>query len=131
MRQSGSVSTVFSRPASGDAAWLAGAEVIGEGRILEDGTIDIGRNVHLQVAGPALVPGSRVGWAMRPYQLRLGRNGIYPATVLSREPVRGGHRRVTVRFGDTALTRSVDPTCPSEGPRRASVDPEVLQVWPG
>ena len=128
--QSGSVAEVFARPASEAAARLLGAEVVGAGRVAEDGGIDIGRGVRLQVAGPALTPDVTVGWAVRAHQVRLGAGGAYPATVLKRGPVQDGQRRVLVQLGDAVLAILADPDCPPDGPCRAHVDPLALQVWP-
>ncbi len=128
--QSGPVAEVFARPASEAAARLLGAEVMGAGRVAEDGAIEIGQGVRLQVAGPALTPGETVGWAVRPYQVRLGAAGPYPATVLRCSDVQDGQRRVLVQLGDAVLAILADPSCPPEGPCRAHIDPAALQVFP-
>ncbi len=128
--QSGPVAEVFARPASEAAARLLGAEVIGAGRVAEDGAIEIGQGVRLQVAGPALTPGETVGWAVRAYQVRLGAAGPYPATVLRCSDVQDGQRRVLVQLGDAVLETLADPSRPPEGPCRAHIDPAALQVFP-
>ena len=128
--QSGPVNEVFVRPVSELAARLLGAVLIGEGQMTEEGTIDIGEGVHLQVAGPSLAPGLPVGWAVRPYQLRFSEDGPYPAVVVRRWPVSDGQRRVSVRIGKLTLTFPTDPSCPNEGPCTISMDPQAVQVWP-
>ena len=128
--QSGPVFEVFARPASEAAARLLGAEVIGAGRMTDEGAIEIGQGVRLQLAGPPLTKGEAVGWAVRPHQVRLGTTGAYPATVLERGDVQDGQRRVLVQLGDVLLAILADPDCPSEGPCRAHIDPAALQVWP-
>ena len=128
--QAGRVGEVFARPVSEAAARLLGAEVIGQGRVTEDFRIDIGGGVLLVVAGPALPPGGLVGWSMRPYQVRLGDQGAYPAILLSLAAVRDGQRRVTLKVGDAELSLLTDPTCPQPGPCRVDIDPQALQVWP-
>ncbi len=127
--QSGPVAEVFARPASEAAARLLGAEMIGAGRVANDGAIDVGAGVRLQAAGPVLTPGEAVGWAVRPHQVRLGAGGAYPATVLRRGPLLGGQRRVVAQLGDAVLAVLADPDCPPEGPCRAHIDPAALQVW--
>ena len=128
--QSGPVAEVFARPASEAAARLLGAEVIGSGQVAEDGAIDVGRGVRLQLAGRAFAPGAVVGWAVRPHQVRLGSGGAYPGTVLRRGGVQDGQRRVLLQLGDAVLAILADPDCPAEGPCRAHIDPHALQVWP-
>ena len=128
--QAGAVGDVFSRPVDEAAARLLGAELIGQGRVAGSGDIDLGGGVHLRVAGPALNPGDTVGWAVRPYQVHLGREGGYPATILHREPVADGQRRVALALGDAVLQLLADPGCPPEGASRVHIDPAALQVWP-
>jgi ABC-type Fe3+/spermidine/putrescine transport system ATPase subunit/ABC-type sulfate transport system permease component len=128
--QSGPVRDVFSRPADEAAARLLGAEIIGRGRVTAPDTIDIGRATDIYVAGSALSVGMKVGWAVRPHQLRLNARKGYPAIVLRREPVHDGQRRVVVRLGETELTFMADPNCPAEGVCGVDIDPAAIQVWP-
>ena len=128
--QSGPAAEVFARPVSEAAARLLGAETLGWGRVTEDGEIDIGRGVRLQVGGGALALGQRVGWSVKPYQVRLGGAGAYPAAVLDRGEVQDGQRRLRLQLGDAVLAVLADPDCPPEGPCRADIDPRALQVWP-
>lgn len=133
--QSGPVAEVFARPASAAVARLLGAELLGAGRAVAPDALDIsagdiGARVVLRVAGAPLVPGQRMGWAVRPHQLRLGTSGDYPAEILARGPVADGQRRVRLRFGAAVLESLADPGCPPEGSCRVSLDPAALQVWP-
>jgi molybdate transport system permease protein len=128
--QSGAVQEVFARPANESAARLLGAEIIGHGVVTAPGTITIGRATDIQVAGPALTVGMKVGWAVRPHQLRLNARKGYPAIVLRREPIHDGQRRVAVRLGETDLAFMADPNCPAEGACGVDIDPEAIQVWP-
>jgi molybdate transport system permease protein len=128
--QSGSVREVFARPADETAARLLGAEVIGHGVVTTSETIDIGCATEMRVAGLGLTAGTRVGWAVRPHQLRLNERRGYRATLLRREPVHDGQRRVQVRLGENVLTFMADPNCPAEGACRVDIDPEAIQVWP-
>ncbi|MHB8285055.1 MAG: ABC transporter ATP-binding protein/permease [Caulobacteraceae bacterium] len=128
--QAGPVGEVFARPVSEAAARLLGAEVIGWGRVTRDGRIDIGGGVLLIAAGPALSANVAVGWSVRPFQVRLGEAGAYPATLLSQAPVRDGQRRVTLKLGDVELSLLTDPSCPALGRCRVDIDPQALQVWP-
>ena len=128
--QVGPVNAVFARPVNEVAARLLGAEAIGKGCVSSPQRIAIGGGVELRAAGAALAPGTRVGWAVRPHQVRLGLDGDYPATILRREGVHDGQRRVGVRLGSAELEIVAEPACPPEGPCRASIDPESLQVWP-
>lgn len=128
--QSGPVAEVFARPASAAAARLLGAQLLGAGRALAPDALDIGAGVVLRVAGAPLAPGQRMGWAVRPQQLRLGTAGDYPAEILARGPVADGQRRVRLRLGAAMLESLADPGCPPEGSCRVSLDPAALQIWP-
>jgi molybdate transport system permease protein len=128
--QSGPVQEVFARPANESAARLLGAEIIGQGIVTAPGTIDMGRATDIQVAGPKLTVGMKVGWAVRPHQLRLNARKGYPAIMLRREPIHDGQRRVAVRLGETDLVFMADPNCPTEGACGVDIDPEAIQVWP-
>ncbi len=128
--QSGPVATLFNRPVSEAAARLLGASTIGSGRITDDARIDIGRGIRLELAGPTLAAGLRVGWAVRPHQVHLTCSAGHAAEILRREPVRDGQRRVSLRLGDVLLDILADAGCPAEGPARVHIDPEALQVWP-
>jgi molybdate transport system permease protein len=128
--QSGPVSAVFARPVNEAAARLLGADLIGRGRVMADGRIDIGGGVSLRADGPTLPPGAEVGWAVRPHQLRWRDDGDYPALILHRTPTVAGQCRATVRLGELELDLPADPSCPPQGPCRLAIDPATLQVWP-
>jgi len=127
--QSGPIGAVFARPVNEAAARLLGANLIGRGRVTDDGRIDIGGEVCLRVEGPALTPGADVGWAVRPHQIRWREDGDYPALILHRTPAVAGQCRATVLLGHLELELPADPSCPSHGPCRLAVDPAALQVW--
>ncbi len=124
--QAGPVETLFLRPASEAAARLLGAEAAAYGRAVAPDRIDLGGGVHLAVAGPALTPGTRVGWAVRPEQIRLDESGL-PATVLHRAAAPDGWQHVTLRLGDAVLVARADPGATASCIR---IDPAVVQVWP-
>ena len=129
--QAGPVAAVFARPANETAARLLGAEIIGSGSVCAADGIDVG-GVVLRVSGPPLVAGIRVGWAVRPHQIRIGRDGEggLPASILARQAVHDGQRLVSLRIGDVDLEMMTDPGCPPEGPCRVRIDPGAVQVWP-
>lgn len=134
--RAGAAADVFARPGSETAARLLGAEATGAGVVLPGGRIDIGRGVALQVRHPdgadagLPAPGARVGWSVRPYQIRPASDGAYPAHILWRGAVRDGQRPMLLRLGDVELEILADPSCEANGACRVSVDPCCLQVWP-
>lgn len=127
--QSGPIEAVFLRPATESAARLLGAQNIAGGRAIAPDRIDIG-GVQIVVAGPGLVAGP-VGWAVRPDCIRIGGTHGGPGHVLDAGVFRGGHRRLTVRVGDTVLQAAANPgEAPVIGPCRVTIDADAIQVWP-
>ncbi len=127
--QAGPVEAVFLRPASEAAARLLGTEAVARGLAVAPDRIDLGGGVTLAVAGPALTPGMRVGWAVRPEQIRLDDTGL-PATVLHEDAARGGWRHVTLRLGDAVVQARIDPGATLAEICRVRIDPAAVQAWP-
>ena len=128
--QSGPVEQVFARPASSIVARLLGAETIGTGRVVAVDRIDIGRGVELDVAGPALPLGARVGWSVRPRDIAIAASGRQPGQVKRVGKPIAGQRDVTMRLGDCllrALSGAGEAVAP--GPCRVSIHPAAVQVW--
>jgi ABC-type Fe3+/spermidine/putrescine transport system ATPase subunit/ABC-type sulfate transport system permease component len=127
--QAGPVDAVFGRPANEAAARLLGTETLAAG--WADGYgIDVGEDVLVVVAGPALPRGARVGWSVRPDCVRIGSEGDYPATIVDVGAPFAGRREVTLRLGRCLLCAALEPGAPaSPGPCRVSIDPAAVQVW--
>jgi molybdate transport system permease protein len=127
--QAGPVEAIFSRPASEVVARLLGAENVVEGIAVAENQIEIEGGAILSVAGPALQPGRRVGWSVRPERVRLSASGRYEATIDSIAMI-GGAREILVRLGGTPLQILADP---SDGTPtnlcRLEIDPGAIQVW--
>jgi ABC-type Fe3+/spermidine/putrescine transport system ATPase subunit len=127
--QAGPVESIFSRPANETVAYLLGAENVSEGIAVADNQIAIDGGAILIVAGPALVPGKRVGWSVRPQRVRLCANGRYEATIESILTI-GGARDVLVRLGGALLRILADPSYGTPTNRcRLEIDPGAIQVW--
>jgi ABC-type Fe3+/spermidine/putrescine transport system ATPase subunit/ABC-type sulfate transport system permease component len=127
--QSGKTEAVFARPASETVARVLGAENVAYGIAVDEGHIDIGNGVRLVVAGPPLVPGGRVGWSIRPEQIRLSNNGCYEATIEDIAPF-GGMLQLSVRLGNTSLFVRVDRSFNQMNRLcRVDIDPSSIQVW--
>jgi ABC-type Fe3+/spermidine/putrescine transport system ATPase subunit/ABC-type sulfate transport system permease component len=127
--QAGPIEAIFSRPASEAVARLLGAENVGEGIAVAENQIAIEGGAIVIVAGPALQPGKRVGWSVRPECLRLSTNGRHEATIESSATI-GGAREISVRLGGTLLRvragledGAVTSRC------RLDIDPGSVQVW--
>ncbi|MBV8143130.1 MAG: ABC transporter ATP-binding protein, partial [Verrucomicrobia bacterium] len=127
--QAGTTEAVFERPASETVARLLGAENVAFGIAVSENQIEIGNGVRLAVAGPPMVHGEKVGWSIRPEDIRLSDNGCYEATVQDIASF-GAMLQLSVRLGGTLLSvlahRSVDPAA---GPCRLNIDPRSIQVW--
>jgi hypothetical protein len=110
-------------------AYLLGAENVSEGIAVADNQIAIDGGAILIVAGPALRPGSRVGWRVRPERVRLCANGRYEARVESITTI-GGARDVLVRLGGALLRILADPSWGTPTKFcRLEIDPGAIQVW--
>jgi ABC-type Fe3+/spermidine/putrescine transport system ATPase subunit len=127
--QAGECEAVFVRPANETVARLLGAQNVNFGIAIDKDQIDIGGEVRIAVAGLPLVPGERVGWSVRPEEIRLGENGRYKATIREIASF-GAMLQLIVQLGDVQLTvlarRSPDV---SIGPCRLNIDPRSIQVW--
>ena len=127
--QTGATEAVFRRPASETVARLLGAENVAFGIAVDEDQIEIGNGVRLAVAGEPMVHGERVGWSVRPEDIRLGDDGCYEATILDVASF-GAMLQLSVRLGGTSLSvlthRSLDPIT---GPCRVNIDPRSIQVW--
>jgi molybdate transport system permease protein len=128
--QTGQVEEVFLRPVNETAARLLGADNIGYGRAVAHTQVDVGSGVALSVAGPPLIPGRRVGWSVRPEQVRVGPEGRYPATIQSVGELRAGQRALWVQFGEVSLRAVADSAGLREPGRcRIDIDPGAVQIW--
>jgi molybdate transport system permease protein len=107
--QTGPVQVVFSRPANELVARLLGAENVSEGLAVAENQIAIEGGATLIVAGPALQPGTRVGWSVRPERVRLSADGRYEAKIESVAMI-GSACEVSVRLGHTLLRVLTDPS---------------------
>jgi ABC-type Fe3+/spermidine/putrescine transport system ATPase subunit len=127
--QAGKCEGVFVRPANETVARLLGAQNVNFGIAVDRDQIDIGGDVRIAVAGSPLLPGERLGWSVRPEEIRLGENGRYKARIQEIASF-GAMLQVIVQLGDVQLTvlaqRSADA---SIGPCRLNVDPRSIQVW--
>ncbi len=128
--QSGPTDAVFARPASEMAARLLGAEFAAEGIVAEPNRIAVGADTLLEVAGPPLQAGSRVGWSVPSARVRVGEHGCYQGQIESVIPV-GIERRLGIRFGNTmiyalagASARTSDTAC------RFDIEADAVRVWP-
>jgi ABC-type Fe3+/spermidine/putrescine transport system ATPase subunit len=127
--QAGKCEAVFVRPANETVARLLGAQNVNFGIAADKDQIDIGSDVRIAVAGLPLVPGERLGWSVRPEEIRLGENGRYKATIQELASF-GAMLQVVVQLGDARLTvlaqRSPDVNI---GPCHLNIDPRSIQVW--
>jgi molybdate transport system permease protein len=127
--QAGKSESVFSRPLNETVARLLGAENVAFGTAVDQNQIEIGNGVRIAVPGPPMVQGERVGWSVRPEDIRLGDDGSYAATIQDVASF-GAMLQLTVRLGDAQLSilahRSSDPII---GPCRLNIDPRSMQVW--
>jgi ABC-type Fe3+/spermidine/putrescine transport system ATPase subunit/ABC-type sulfate transport system permease component len=127
--QSGPVETVFRRPATETVARLLGADNINHGLAVDARTIDVGGSVTLEVSGPPLPIGQRVGWSVRAQRVRLARDGRYCARLVRTGEVRAGSRALTLQLGGATLQVAADPGCCATESCRVDIDPQSVQVW--
>lgn len=128
--QSGPTGRVFARPANELAARLLGAEFAGEGIAAENAAITVGTDTLLEVAGPPLEPGARVGWTASSAGIRVSEHGRYEGRVEQVVPV-GTGRQLAIRFGKSlvpALAGYAGLACGSAC--RFDIDPDAVRVWP-
>jgi ABC-type Fe3+/spermidine/putrescine transport system ATPase subunit/ABC-type sulfate transport system permease component len=128
--QSGPTATVFRRPGSETVARLLGAEHPAEGVVVGEDRIAIGNDVMLTVFGPALRPGERVGWSIRPEHVRFDERGAYQGSIDACVPAGIGGQTL-VRLGNAHIRLLGMPERRCRGtPCRVSIDPSAIQVWP-
>jgi molybdate transport system ATP-binding protein/molybdate transport system permease protein len=128
--QSGVTSEVFRRPANERAARLLGAENAAEGVVAGPHAIDIGRGVTLEVGGPPLELGRRVGWSCSAVRHRIGPSGAHPA-VIDEVALVGIDTQLTVRVGNARLRLLDGRGSARRGDScRIDIDPDSLQIWP-
>jgi ABC-type Fe3+/spermidine/putrescine transport system ATPase subunit/ABC-type sulfate transport system permease component len=128
--QSGPTERVFRRPANETVARLLGADNVADGVAAGPDRIAIGGGVMLEVAGPSLRSGQRVGWSFSPARARTRPGGRYEGVVESAMSA-GIERQITVRLGDARI-RISDGHADIGGDRQCSfdIDPDSVQVWP-
>ena len=128
--QAGPVDTVFARPASEAVARLLGADNMAHGVMAAGNLIDAGAGLRIEVGGPALQTGARVGWAVRPDSIRIGEGGRYPGTILDMAAPVAGRCEVTLRLGGAKLRAAADAAIPlAPGPCAVSVSAAAVQLW--
>jgi ABC-type Fe3+/spermidine/putrescine transport system ATPase subunit/ABC-type sulfate transport system permease component len=127
--QAGKSETVFSRPANEAVARLLGAQNVAFGIAVDEDQIEIGNGVRISVPSPTPAPGERIGWSVRPEDIRLAEDGRYEATILDITSF-GAMLKLTVCLGDALLSvlahRSSDVHV---GPCRLNIDSRSIQVW--
>ncbi len=128
--QSGPTEQVFRRPVNTTAAQLLGAETVAEGVVADANSIAIGKDVLLNIAGPALQPGTRVGWSVPMARIRVNGTGRYKGLVETVTPVAAG-RRITIRMGDALIDALAGYVDQSPGSMcHFDIDPDSVRVWP-
>ena len=128
--QSGPTADVFRRPANETVARLLGAENVAEGVAAGEDKIALGGDMMLEVGGPALRPGQRVGLGFSPAHARLGVSGLYRGSV-ERVTAIGVERQVTVRLGNAIIKLADGGAAAAAGDLcRFDIDPDAIQVWP-
>jgi ABC-type Fe3+/spermidine/putrescine transport system ATPase subunit/ABC-type sulfate transport system permease component len=127
--QAGKCEAVFVRPANETVARLLGAQNVNFGIAVDKDQIDIGSGVRIAVAGVPLTPGERVGWSVRPEEIRINDHGCYQATIQEVASF-GAMLQLTVQLGEVQLTALAQrsPNL-SIGPCRLNIDPHSIQVW--
>ena len=121
---------LFRRPASEQVARLLGAQNLAEGRVVGPRHIDVGEGTVVEVGGPDLVVGQRVGWSSPPAHVRLAQDGPYCGTICEVQPVGGvfelvaklGHNVISLRAGEGGIAPGTTV--------RFVIDQEFVQVWP-
>jgi ABC-type Fe3+/spermidine/putrescine transport system ATPase subunit len=127
--QTGRSESVFSRPTNETVARLLGADNVAFGTAIDKNQIEIGDGMRIFVPGPPMVEGERVGWSVRPEDIRLAEDGCYEATIQDVASF-GAMLQLIVRLGNTQLSvlaqRSTNPII---GACRLNIDPRSVQVW--
>lgn len=128
--QAGSTEAVSMRPASETVARLLGAVPAGDGIVLAENRIAVDDGIVLTVSGPPLIPGSRVGWSVRPECVRICAAGQYDARIVGLGPIRGGSCEISLRLGGGVLRAWGEGRRYAVGDRcRLAIPPKAIQVW--
>ena len=127
--QSGATDETFLRPESERAARLLGAEFAAEAVVADQANIAVGADVLLEVSGPPLLPGARVGFSISAARVRLSEHGRYRGQIESIVSVGVGHQ-VAIRFGNALIHALTGFTDPPNGACRFDIDPDAVRVWP-
>lgn len=127
--QAGKGEAVFLRPANETVARLLGAQNVNFGIAIDQRQIDIRNDLSIAVAGLPLVPGERVGWSVRPEEIRVDDDGCYKATILEVAPF-GAMLQLIVQLGDIQLAALAQRSPEVRtGPCRLNIDSRSIQVW--
>jgi molybdate transport system ATP-binding protein/molybdate transport system permease protein len=127
--QAGKCEAVFVRPANGTVARLLGAQNVNLGIALNKDQIEVGGGVRIAVAGSPLSPGERVGWSVRPEEIRVDNDGCYKATIQEIASF-GAMLQLIVQLGDAQLSALAQRTADVRiGPCRLNIDPRSIQLW--
>jgi ABC-type sugar transport system ATPase subunit len=128
--QAGPADQLLRRPVNETAARLLGAETIAEGTALAPDAIQVGAELPLKVAGPPLLPGSRVGWSVPAARVHLSDSGLYQGMIESAVPV-GTDWNVTIGFGRSSIVaQSGSATLARGNACRFDIDPQSVRIWP-
>jgi ABC-type Fe3+/spermidine/putrescine transport system ATPase subunit/ABC-type sulfate transport system permease component len=128
--QSGQTDAVFRRPNSETVARLLGADHAAEGTAVSPDGIAVGAGKVLNVAGPALDPGARIGWSVAPARVHLNAGGRYDGVVEGVIHAASGHQ-IAIRFGAARLDAAagyIDP--PPGSVCRFDIEPDAVRIWP-
>jgi molybdate transport system ATP-binding protein/molybdate transport system permease protein len=128
--QSGPTDAVFRRPSSETVARLLGADHAAQGIAVSRDGIAVGAGAVLQIAGPALNAGARVGWSVPPAHVRLNESGRYEGVIESVTHAASGHR-IAIQFGDARIEVAASFTDPPRGSAcRFDIDADAVRIWP-
>jgi ABC-type sugar transport system ATPase subunit/ABC-type sulfate transport system permease component len=128
--QAGPTDQVFARPASELAARLLGAEFTAEAIVAEPTALAVDADTLLEVAGPPLQPGARVGWSASSARIRVSERGRYQGQIESVTPI-GTERQIAIRFGQSLIQAlSGYASLPRGSTCRFDIDPDAVRVWP-
>jgi molybdate transport system permease protein len=127
--QSGPTAEVFARPTNELTARLLGAEFVAEGVATGLGAIAVGAGATLKVAGPALQPGTRLGWTVPSARVHVSERGHYEGQVEHIFPA-GVERRIAIRFGNTLVHALAGYSQLNGSTCRFDIDPDSVRIWP-
>jgi ABC-type sulfate/molybdate transport systems ATPase subunit/ABC-type sulfate transport system permease component len=128
--QVGPVNEVFARPASEAVARLLGAENIAFGHAVGANCIDVGVGIQIEVAGPPLQTGARIGWSVRAESITITAADDYPGLIVDVAAPVAGRREIGIRIGDALLRANQEiGASVGLGPCRIELRPEAVQVW--